>query len=116
MASLHTGPATVVCHGLKGDADGPIIGWFPNPPSFHAPKQLENPDGKMFHMITHGRGLMASYGTQVRPADRWRVIAYIRALQEAGLEETPSAFPAAPADPDAAAPAPAAPSAPEENP
>ena len=32
-------------------------------------------------MITHGHGVMYSYADRVTPADRWAVIAYIRALQ-----------------------------------
>jgi hypothetical protein len=32
-------------------------------------------------VITNGKGIMFSYSSRVAPADRWAVIAYIRALQ-----------------------------------
>ena len=32
-------------------------------------------------VITHGHGVMYSYADRVRPADRWAIAAYIRALQ-----------------------------------
>ncbi|HNA07430.1 MAG TPA: cytochrome c, partial [Leptospiraceae bacterium] len=35
------------------------------------------------HIITMGRGLMASYAAQIEPDDRWKIILYIRKLQEA---------------------------------
>jgi mono/diheme cytochrome c family protein len=74
----------MVCHGPAGEGDGPIIGRFPNPPSFLAQPARALPDGQIFHIITQGRGLMASYAAQVRPEDRWRLVLYIRWLQRTG--------------------------------
>lgn len=79
----------LVCHGTGGAGDGPIIGRFPNPPSlvdqrpapFRSARNL--PDGALFHIITRGQGIMASYAVQVRPNDRWLAILYIRSLQGA---------------------------------
>jgi mono/diheme cytochrome c family protein len=34
-----------------------------------------------YDVITHGHGVMYSYADRVSPADRWAIIAYIRALQ-----------------------------------
>lgn len=70
-----------VCHGAEGRGDGPIIGRFPNPPSLLADRARGLPDGALYHVITTGQGIMASYAVQVRPADRWHVINYIRTLQ-----------------------------------
>jgi hypothetical protein len=39
------------------------------------------PDGRFFQVIANGFGRMHSYANRVDPADRWRIIAYIRALQ-----------------------------------
>ena len=80
-----------VCHGAEGKGDGPIIGAFPNPPSFHTDRLRSMPDGEIFHVITYGRGIMASYGMQVRPRDRWRIIAHIRSLQ--GLDPKVAVLP-----------------------
>jgi hypothetical protein len=42
------------------------------------------PDGRIFHVITRGQGLMASYAVQVLPEDRWAVILHVRTIQRAG--------------------------------
>jgi hypothetical protein len=34
-----------------------------------------------FDVMTNGFGLMYSYASRVSPEDRWRIAAYIRALQ-----------------------------------
>jgi len=41
----------------------------------------EAPVGYYFEVITKGYGGMPSYSAQIPPADRWRIIAYVRALQ-----------------------------------
>jgi mono/diheme cytochrome c family protein len=76
------------CHGPQGKGDGPVtkLG-VPPPPSLHLDHAREMPDGQMFHLISLGQGNMASYASQVERADRWKVIRYIRTLQESGLEE-----------------------------
>jgi mono/diheme cytochrome c family protein len=74
-----------VCHGTGGLGDGPIIGRFPNPPNLLAEHARMYPDGRLFHVITRGQGLMPSHAVQVLPDDRWAVVAYLRTLQrEAG--------------------------------
>lgn len=72
----------LVCHGPRGEGDGPIIGRFPNPPSLVAPRARELPDGHLFHVISNGQGLMASYSAQIPPDERWKLILYVRTLQE----------------------------------
>ena len=70
-----------VCHGTMGVGDGPIIGRFPNPPSLLTARAANMPDGQVFHIITHGQGLMPAYKWQVPTEDRWRSINYVRDLQ-----------------------------------
>lgn len=70
-----------VCHGPRGEGDGPIIGRFPNPPSLLATRARTLPDGQIYHIITRGQGIMPSHAAQVRPEDRWRVILWVRELQ-----------------------------------
>jgi hypothetical protein len=41
----------------------------------------EVPVGYYFEVITKGYGAMGSYAAQIKPEDRWRIIAYVRALQ-----------------------------------
>jgi hypothetical protein len=38
-------------------------------------------DGEIFNTITNGKNTMMSYGPNVTVADRWAIIAYLRALQ-----------------------------------
>jgi mono/diheme cytochrome c family protein len=70
-----------VCHGLKGAGDGPLIPKFPNPPSYTSARLLTMPDGQIFHVITHGSGMMPGYAGQIAPEDRWKVVAWVRTLQ-----------------------------------
>lgn len=70
------------CHGLTGAGDGMIVqrGFSP-PPTFHQDRLRNAPVGHYYNVITDGFGAMYSYGYQIEPADRWAIIAYIRALQ-----------------------------------
>jgi mono/diheme cytochrome c family protein len=38
-------------------------------------------DGEIFNTITHGKNTMMAYGPNITVADRWAIIAYLRALQ-----------------------------------
>jgi len=71
-----------VCHGRVGDGNGmvPQRG-FPPPPTYHQPRLRNAPPGYLFGVITHGYGVMYSYADRVPAADRWAIVAYIRALQ-----------------------------------
>lgn len=81
------------CHSLLGDGQGMVVQrGFPAPPSFHQPRLRKAPDSHFYDVITHGFGIMYSYAARVPPADRWAIIAYIRALQlsqHASLADVP---------------------------
>lgn len=71
-----------VCHGPLGDGGGMIPRrGFRRPPSYHDDRLRNAPVGYFFDVITNGFGNMPDYSAQVEPGDRWRIIAYIRALQ-----------------------------------
>lgn len=71
-----------VCHGPLGDGGGMIPRrGFRRPPSYHDDRLRNAPVGYFFDVMTNGFGNMPDYSAQVEPADRWRIIAYIRALQ-----------------------------------
>ena len=85
-----------MCHGATGYGDGMIVRrGFRRPPSFHDDRLRTEPLGHYFDVITNGWGAMASYADMVPPDDRWRIIAYIRALQLS--QNAPAAGAAAPA-------------------
>jgi mono/diheme cytochrome c family protein len=70
------------CHGRLGDGDGMIPKrGFRRPPSYHIDRLRNAPVGHFFDVVTNGFGAMASYASRVPVDDRWRIIAYIRALQ-----------------------------------
>ena len=51
------------------------------PPSFHTEEVRNQPLGHYFDVITNGHGAMYSYAARIPPEDRWRIAAYLRALQ-----------------------------------
>jgi mono/diheme cytochrome c family protein len=83
------------CHDATGHGRGMIVlRGFPPPPSYHIQRLREAPVGHFFDVITNGLGNMYSYATRVTPEDRWRIVAYIRALQlsqAAALSDVPAA-------------------------
>ncbi len=70
----------LVCHGAEGKADGPIIGKFPNPTSYASDRVRNLAAGNIYHSITVGVGLMGSYGAQISPEDRWKLVHYVNHL------------------------------------
>lgn len=77
----------LVCHDVRGNGLGPAVqrGVLP-PPSLHAARARELPDGALFHVLTRGQGNMASYAAQLSPRERWAVIRHLRRLQQEGPE------------------------------
>src|SRR4051794_18060140 len=72
----------VPCHGAAADGKGVVSGYFnPKPTNLLTDTLRLQPVGHFFDVITNGKGIMFSYSSRVAPADRWAVIAYIRALQ-----------------------------------
>lgn len=70
------------CHSPVGDGDGFVVRrGFPAPPSYHIDRLRNAPDRHFFEVMTQGYGVMYSYADRITPADRWAIVAYIRALQ-----------------------------------
>lgn len=71
------------CHGRTGAGDGMIVErGFPRPPALAVDRLRQAKARYLYDVITNGHGVMYSYADRVPPADRWAVIAYVRALQE----------------------------------
>ena len=65
-----------------GDGHGMIVErGLRQPPSYHDPRLEDAPIGHFFDVMTNGFGAMYSYASRVPVDDRWRIAAYIRALQ-----------------------------------
>lgn len=73
-----------VCHGANGGGNGVAskYGW-PTIANYHDERIVKMADGEIFNTITNGKNTMMGYGANITVADRWAIIAYIRALQRA---------------------------------
>src|SRR3954470_19802489 len=70
------------CHGRLGDGNGMIPSrGYRHPPSFHTEALRTAKTGHFFDVMTNGFGAMPTYAPQIPVADRWAIVAYIRALQ-----------------------------------
>jgi mono/diheme cytochrome c family protein len=70
------------CHGRDGYGHGIVVErGFPAPPSYHTERLRAASARHFMDVIQNGYGIMYSYAARVPPADRWAIVAYIRALQ-----------------------------------
>jgi len=71
------------CHSRVGDGNGfvPSRGFARRPPSYHIARLQKAPLGYFYDVMTNGFGIMPEYASQISPEDRWKIVAYIRALQ-----------------------------------
>ena len=71
------------CHDLLGTGRGMAVrrGFRRGPPSFHLDRLRDAPVGHFYDVITNGFGAMNDYAAQIKPRDRWAIVAYVRALQ-----------------------------------
>jgi len=70
------------CHGQTGEGDGMVVQrGFRQPPSLHTERIRSASAGYYFDVVTNGFGVMPDYRAQVPVEDRWRITAYLRALQ-----------------------------------
>jgi len=77
------------CHGLSGYGNGPVAvradalqeGTWTPPSSLHTDLVRQRPDGHLYNTVKNGIRNMPAYGAQIPVADRWAIVAYVRALQ-----------------------------------
>ncbi len=72
-----------VCHGAGGAGDGTVADKMAvKPRSLINPESKAFTDGRIYHAITAGRGVMGSYAGQIpNEKARWAVVNYVRSLQ-----------------------------------
>ncbi len=84
------------CHSPVGDGHGVVVQrGYKQPPAYTDPKVLQTPVGHYFDVMTNGYGAMPDYAAQISVQDRWRIVAYIRALQlsqHATLADVPAKY------------------------
>ncbi|RYH13841.1 MAG: cytochrome c [Alphaproteobacteria bacterium] len=80
-----------MCHGKDGQGNGPIhvravevgavaTGWV-QPNNLSDAVRRARPDGHIYNTINNGIRNMGGYGTQLKPEERWAIVAYVRTLQ-----------------------------------
>lgn len=76
-----------ICHGKKIDGNGWIYenGAYPAAPANLSSDEFVNAsEGRYYHSIMHGKGVMGSYADKLSYQERWEVIHYIRSIQAKG--------------------------------
>lgn len=83
------------CHGAGGYGDGMVArraaemqatgadtaaGWVA-PTNYHSDELRSRPAGHLYNTIANGIRSMPSYAKQISVADRWAIVAYVKALQ-----------------------------------
>jgi mono/diheme cytochrome c family protein len=77
------------CHGNVGDGNGITKKYgMGSTPTYHDDRLRQMTEGELFNTITLGKNTMYPYADKLDPADRWAVIAYVRALQRAQTGST----------------------------
>ena len=85
------------CHGAKGKGDGKVAAGgikievngeekeraiYAGVANLTSDQLKTASEGHIFHVITHGKGLMWAHGSQISPEDRWKIAKYVKALQK----------------------------------
>ena len=81
------------CHSQVGDGKGMIVQReMKLAGDYHQSRLRDAAPGYFFDVMTNGFGVMYSYASRIAPEDRWKIAAYIRALQlsqNASLADVP---------------------------
>ncbi len=80
------------CHGAKGEGNGKVAegvtidgvqkGAYAGVPNYKSDALRNITEGHIFHVITYGKNLMWPHGSQISPADRWKIAKYVKTLQK----------------------------------
>ena len=75
----------IQCHGKEGQGDGSVASnpkWPGPPPAYNSPALKDLPQGKIFHSIHYGKGLMGAHNSLIVQEDRWKLVHYVQYLQD----------------------------------
>jgi cytochrome c5 len=82
-----------MCHGAAAEGNGITKQYgLATVISLQDDRIRKMSDGEIFNTITNGKNTMMAYGPNIIVADRWAIIAYLRALQRsqhAGIADIP---------------------------
>jgi len=73
------GKYCVHCHGAAGAGDGKVGGKLPGaPPAYSSIQGLT--EGRIFHVITYGKGLMGAHNSMLSAEERWKLVYFVQSL------------------------------------
>ncbi len=75
------GKFCIHCHGATGGGDGKVGGKLPGAPPAYNGSLKDLPEGKIFHSITYGKGLMGNHASMLSQEERWKLVHYVQKLQ-----------------------------------
>ncbi len=77
------GQNCVICHGKKGDSNGPAAESLPQKPANFTDETLMRraTDGELFWKISTGRAPMPSWQDRLSETERWQLVNYLRMLE-----------------------------------
>ena len=78
------GKFCIHCHGATGGGDGAVGLKLPGAPHSYSGALKNLPEGKIFHTMTYGKGLMGAHAQQLSQEERWKLVHYVQKLQHAG--------------------------------
>ncbi|MBL7701055.1 MAG: cytochrome c [Ferruginibacter sp.] len=78
-----------VCHGPKGEANGPLAAKVGGVKSIIASSPGFS-DGRIFFVMEYGQNNMGSYAPQLSREQRWRIVQYIRTLEPKAAGNSPA--------------------------
>lgn len=83
VGRTHYETLCMVCHGVVGAGDGTVAPKMAvKPPSLLSDKVANYPDGRIYHIIRMGQGVMGSYAAQVgNEKEIWAIVTYMRQLK-----------------------------------
>jgi mono/diheme cytochrome c family protein len=85
-----------ICHGAKGENNGPLAPKIGGVKSIIAGSPGYS-DGRLFYVMTYGQNNMGSYASQLDKKQRWMIVQYIRTLQPKTAPVTGAGMATAPA-------------------
>jgi mono/diheme cytochrome c family protein len=75
------GKFCIHCHGAAGMGDGKVAAKLPGAPPAYSGTLKNLPEGKIFHSITYGKGLMGQHASQLTQEERWKLVYFVQKLQ-----------------------------------
>lgn len=80
----------LICHGEKGDGNGPWREKLATDPSDFTDGKRMNviTDGELFWKLSKGRALMPSFEKQLNERQRWSLVNYLRTLARPQKQDT----------------------------